>query len=300
MLNIRAIATRPLVLALLAAPACSPGMEAQAPEAAQPAPVSTTSHEPSTNSGPAVLDNSTAGVVQRHFKLFKEGDLKGLLADYADSAFLLTAAGPVKGKDALKAHFSALIEEFGKGASSMNLGDLRVRDDIAYITWSGDSADNRYEIASDTFLIRNGKIVAHTFTGKVVSKGEEDEKDTAGEPAELPESPTSEVLKKHLASYENSDFEALLADYTIDSLILTQKGKKSGKAGVKDVYEAISAEFKKSNLKFEIKNMLVDGEVAYVVWNAKNGEKLIGFITETLVVRSGKIASQSVTLGMEG
>jgi hypothetical protein len=42
--------------------------------------------------------------------------------------------------------------------------------DHAYILWSAETADNVYELATDTFVIRNGRIVAQSFTSKVTPK----------------------------------------------------------------------------------------------------------------------------------
>ena len=39
-----------------------------------------------------------------------------------------------------------------------------------YLVWKADTADNRYEFATDTFLLQNGKIVTQTFAGKIVPK----------------------------------------------------------------------------------------------------------------------------------
>ena len=35
----------------------------------------------------------------------------------------------------------------------------------------GETADNVYELATDTFVIRDGKIVTQTLAGKIVPKG---------------------------------------------------------------------------------------------------------------------------------
>jgi hypothetical protein len=43
--------------------------------------------------------------------------------------------------------------------------------DYAYILWSAETADNVYELGTDTFVVRDGKIVAQSFVGKITSKG---------------------------------------------------------------------------------------------------------------------------------
>jgi hypothetical protein len=46
-----------------------------------------------------------------------------------------------------------------------------VEGDYAYILWTAETAYNVYEMATDTFVVRDDKIVAQSFTGKVMSKG---------------------------------------------------------------------------------------------------------------------------------
>ena len=42
--------------------------------------------------------------------------------------------------------------------------------ETAFIVWSAETADNVYELGTDTFVVRNGKIVTQTLAVKVVSK----------------------------------------------------------------------------------------------------------------------------------
>jgi hypothetical protein len=42
--------------------------------------------------------------------------------------------------------------------------------DTAYIVWKAETAENRYEIGTDTFIVKNGKIVSQTFAGKISPK----------------------------------------------------------------------------------------------------------------------------------
>ena len=41
---------------------------------------------------------------------------------------------------------------------------------MAHIIWSAETADNVYEFATDTFVVREGKISVQTFAGKVTPK----------------------------------------------------------------------------------------------------------------------------------
>ena len=45
---------------------------------------------------------STKDVLDHHLKSFSEGDLGGILSDYAPEAILFTRDGPLKGADAMR------------------------------------------------------------------------------------------------------------------------------------------------------------------------------------------------------
>ena len=114
---------------------------------------------------------STKDVLDRHLKSFSEGDLKGILADYAPEAVMFTPDGPLKGPDEMRPLFQALITEFGKPGAAFTLKRQSVDGDYAYILWTAETADNVYEVATDTFVVRDGKIAAQSFTGKIRPKG---------------------------------------------------------------------------------------------------------------------------------
>jgi hypothetical protein len=46
-----------------------------------------------------------------------------------------------------------------------------VEGEYAYILWTAETADNVYEVGTDTFVLRDGKIVTQSFTGKITPKG---------------------------------------------------------------------------------------------------------------------------------
>ena len=42
--------------------------------------------------------------------------------------------------------------------------------DYAYCLWTAETADNVYELGTDTLVVRDGKIVAQSFAGKITAK----------------------------------------------------------------------------------------------------------------------------------
>ncbi len=113
---------------------------------------------------------STKDVVDHHLEAFADRDLNGLLSDYAPEAVFFTQRGPVRGLDLIRPLFQTLVTEFAKPGAKFNLEQQVVDGDYAYILWTAETAQNVYELGTDTFVVRNGKIVAQSFTGMIRSK----------------------------------------------------------------------------------------------------------------------------------
>jgi ketosteroid isomerase-like protein len=113
---------------------------------------------------------STKDVINHHLKAFADGDLKGVLSDYAPGIVFFTQNGPLKGVEAVRPLFQALIAGFGKPGATFTMKQQLFEGDHGYIWWTGETADNVYELGTDTFVVRDGKIVAQSFTGKITPK----------------------------------------------------------------------------------------------------------------------------------
>jgi len=113
---------------------------------------------------------STGDVVDRHLTSFAKYDVDGILADYSSDAVLFTPAGPLKGPAAIKPLIQTLVSEFAKPGSSFTLQHRSIEGDHGYILWTAETADNSYEFVTDTFVVRNGKIVAQSFAAKINPK----------------------------------------------------------------------------------------------------------------------------------
>ena len=114
---------------------------------------------------------STKDVLDHHIKCFGEGDLKGILSDYAPDAVLFTPDGPLKGVDAMSPLFQAMFAEFGKPGTTFSMKQQSIVGDYAYVLWTAETADNVYELGTDTLVVRDGKILAQSFAAKMTHKG---------------------------------------------------------------------------------------------------------------------------------
>ena len=113
---------------------------------------------------------TTYEIVDQHLRSFYEKNLDGVLADYSEDAVLFSPGKSLKGPDAIRPFFQAFFAEFAKPGASFSMRQQSVEGDYAYIVWSAETADNSYESATDTFVVRNGEIVAQSFEAKITPK----------------------------------------------------------------------------------------------------------------------------------
>ena len=116
------------------------------------------------------MASTTEEVLQRHVECFAEGDLDGLVSDYAADAVLFTPTGPLKGHQPIREFFRSLIDEFGQPGTTFSMQLQSIDGDFAYALWSAETADNVYKMATDTHVVRDGKIVAQSFAGWIKPK----------------------------------------------------------------------------------------------------------------------------------
>ena len=113
---------------------------------------------------------TTQEVLTHHLNCLGKGDLAGTMADYTAESRFFTPDGLLRGSEAIRGFFVRLFEEFAKPGMSFEMLRQEVHGDTAYIVWKAETAANRFELGTDTFIVRNGKIVTQTFAGKLSPK----------------------------------------------------------------------------------------------------------------------------------
>lgn len=114
---------------------------------------------------------ATQDVLSHHLNCF--GDLAGTMADYTAESRFFTPDGLLRGPEAIRRFFVRLFEECAKPGMSFEMLRQEVDGDTAYIMWKAETADNRFELGTDTFIVQNGKILTQTFAGKISPKRSE-------------------------------------------------------------------------------------------------------------------------------
>ena len=112
----------------------------------------------------------TEQTLTHHLESFGAGDIPAIMSDYADNAVVFLPNGILKGKAEITGLFDALVAEFGQEGVVFNLKHSAVDDEVAYIIWNAETPNNSYTFATDTFLVKDGKIMVQTIAFNAVPK----------------------------------------------------------------------------------------------------------------------------------
>ena len=111
---------------------------------------------------------ATKEVPDHHLAAFGAGDVDEMLKDYTDDSILMTANGVVRGRDALRETFTGLFSGlFAPGTYEFTMDAVQVEGDVAFIAWHATCASADIPLGSDTFVVRDGKILSQTFAATI-------------------------------------------------------------------------------------------------------------------------------------
>ncbi|MCY3751033.1 MAG: nuclear transport factor 2 family protein [Gammaproteobacteria bacterium] len=122
---------------------------------------------------PALADDrprTTEEVLKAHHDNVLSGDIEAVLNDYTDSAVIILPTGRIEGKDALRKFFEERFPEYVSPDFSYTITTSHVGGDVAFIVWTGESADRIYDHVADTMVVRDGKIVTQAACARVRPK----------------------------------------------------------------------------------------------------------------------------------
>lgn len=103
---------------------------------------------------------STQDTLARHLQAFT-GGVDALMRDYTESSVLFTPQGPLTGLESIRAFFARFLADSPPELlAAMTLVRQDVAGEVAYILWK---AEPFIPLATDTFVIRDGRILVQSF-----------------------------------------------------------------------------------------------------------------------------------------
>jgi len=108
----------------------------------------------------------TRAVLEHHWKSFQDRDLDALMSDYTEESILITPNKTFRGLTEIRESYAQAFIVFPKDSSTVTLNKTIVEDDLGYILWEATVPKFKLPYGTDTFVIRDGKIVRQTFAGE--------------------------------------------------------------------------------------------------------------------------------------
>lgn len=107
---------------------------------------------------------STEATLARHLDAFAQGP-DAIMRDYTDESVLISPDGALRGLAEIRPFFERFLADSPPELlAAMTLVRQEIEGEIAYIVWK---AEPFIPLATDTFLVRDDKIVTQTFAAFV-------------------------------------------------------------------------------------------------------------------------------------
>lgn len=115
--------------------------------------------------GEQINEDQTKTVLDHHWVAFKANDLEETMKDYTEESVLITPDATYRGLSEIRQNFVNAFLMFPKDSSTFSLDKTIVVKDVGYILWKSKTPTFNLTYATDTFIIRDGKIVRQTYAG---------------------------------------------------------------------------------------------------------------------------------------
>jgi ketosteroid isomerase-like protein len=99
--------------------------------------------------------------VDNHLQAFFRKNVDGVVKDYAEESVLIIPSGPLRGLDEIRKFFTTFIDTMPAGfLEAFRMRRQEFVGEVGYIVWD---ARPWVQLGTDTFVVRNGKIMIQTF-----------------------------------------------------------------------------------------------------------------------------------------
>lgn len=107
------------------------------------------------------------------------------------------------------------------------------------------------------------------------------------------EEKTKEVLDHHWVAFKENDLEAVMADYTEESILITPDATYQGLEAIRENFVRAFKAFPKDQQPLQLNKTVVVKDVGYILWQAKTTSMELSFATDTFLIHDGKIVRQT-------
>lgn len=104
------------------------------------------------------------------------------------------------------------------------------------------------------------------------------------------------VLEHHLAAFATNDLNELMRDYAQDAEVWTENGIIKGSDAIRSFFAYAFGLFPKETTTLSLKKQLVEGNKAFIIWEAESPAAKVPLGVDTFIFEHDKIVFQSAGL----
>lgn len=110
---------------------------------------------------------------------------------------------------------------------------------------------------------------------------------------------TESILDHHMDAFGRGDVDAIVEDFTDESTIIFPKSVIKGLDNIREHFLNLTQNIFPQGTQYELVEKVVEGNIAYLIWNAESDRYKIPFGTDTFIFEDGKIKVQTVAFNLE-
>ena len=104
---------------------------------------------------------------------------------------------------------------------------------------------------------------------------------------------TKDIVIHHMDSFYNNDIDALMSDYTEESIIVTLEQTFKGLKEIRKFVQQLVVFFPKGKTILVLDRISIEDDLGYIVWHAKTPKLDIPLGSGTFILKNGKIFQQT-------
>ena len=104
---------------------------------------------------------------------------------------------------------------------------------------------------------------------------------------------STEVVMKHLSSFLFNNLEAVMSDYTNESVLITQDAIFTGPEEIRFFFTGLIMHFPQQMSNLVLDQLVANNDLVYIVWHAKTPSLQVPIGSDTFIIKDSKIYQQT-------
>ena len=116
------------------------------------------------------MSRTVVETLSHHMTAFIRSDVDSIMENYTDGSVLFSPDGVLEGRDLIRSFYVNLTGTLLPPGSTFQSVRQDRRGDTVFLLWQAESPVMKFHLAAETLVIRDGKIVTHSFAAAVEPK----------------------------------------------------------------------------------------------------------------------------------